>query len=79
MSFWPRQLDRAADGRAAVGDDQQVLVAALAGRQRARGDLLRDRGRVLGARVVRGDDHDARVLRRGGAHHRPLGDVARPG
>src|SRR5258705_2270322 len=52
-------LDRGLDGGAPVGDDQEVVIAPLAGRLRATGDLVEDRLTILAARVLVGDDDDA--------------------
>ena len=72
-------LERRLDGRAPVGDDQQVVVAALAGRLRAARDLVEDRVAVLAARVLVGDDDEAGALAGDPAHQRALGRVALPG
>ena len=62
------QIDRGADGFGAVAD----LAAPWAGGE----DGAADRGRVLAARIVVGDDDDIGEPRRDRAHHRPLARVA---
>ena len=49
---------------APVGDDEQVVVAPLAGRLGATRDLVEDGIPVLAARVLVGDDDDAGLARR---------------
>ena len=64
---------------ATVGDQEQVLVAAATGLDRAHGDLFEDAHPVLVARVVICEHDDARSLAGGATHHRPLEDVAMAG
>ena len=59
----------------AVGDEQQVVAAAAAGRLRAAGDLVEDRLAVLAAGILVGHDHEAGALAGDPAHHRPLRGV----
>ena len=68
-------LDGRLDGGPAVGDDQQVVVAPLAGGLRATRDLVEDRVAVLAARVLVGDDDDPGSLAGDPAHQRALGRV----
>ena len=75
----PGPLERGRDGRPAVGDQQQVVVAALAGRFGAARDRLEDRVAVLAARVLVGHDHEAGPLARDPAHQRALGGVTLAG
>ena len=60
-----------------TGDDRLpgVLGRAL-GRHQPALDVLDDRRRILGPRVVRGQDHQVAEARRHGAHQRTLGAVA---
>ena len=75
----PGALEGRLDGRAAVGDDQQVVVAPPAGRLGAARDLVEDRLAVLAARVLVGDDHEPGTLAGDPAHQRALGRVALAG
>src|SRR3954447_22563867 len=59
-----RPFQRRIDRRAAVGDDEEVVIAALAGGLRPAGDGIVDDGRVLAAGVLVGDDDDAGTLAR---------------
>ncbi len=72
-------LDGRFDGFATVGDHEEVVTAALAGRLGATRDLVEDGLAVLAARVLVGDDHDPGTLAGDPAHQRALGRVALPG
>src|SRR3954454_13957026 len=75
----PSALERGGDRRRAVGDQEQVSAATLAAVLAAAGDVLENRLAVLAARVLVGHDHEACLLGRDAAHHRPLLRVALPG
>ena len=62
-----------------IGDQQQVVVAPLAGRLGAARDRVEDRVAVLAARILVGDDHEAGPLAGDPAHQRALGRVALAG
>ena len=61
------------------GDQQQVVVATLAGRFGAARDGIEDHVAVLVARVLVGHDHQAGPLARDPAHERALGRVTLAG
>ena len=79
MSPGRARSKRRLDGRPAVGDEQQVVAAALAGGLGAARDLVEDRVAVLAARVLVGDDDEPAALAGDPAHQRPLGRVALAG
>ena len=70
------RLEGGHDRGAPVGDQQQVVPAALAAGLGAPRDLVEDRVAVLAARVLVGDDHESCPFGRDPAHERPLRRVA---
>ena len=75
----PGPLEGGLDGRAAVGDEQQVVAAPAAGGLGPAGDGVEDRLAVLATRILVGDDDQPAALPGDPAHQRSLGRVALAG
>src|SRR6516225_9126353 len=71
-----RALDRRVDRRPTVGDQQEIVVAALAGCLGAHGDRFDDPVAILAARILVGHNDDPGPFPGDAAHQRALGRIS---